>query len=209
MNTKRIVLRIVLAVVIASLGGCDDNKSGAGGSTSMTTPSRGTTVTANRLWKCPKCGTVLEKRGLGKYWNPGDPISRVAGNATCGNCMTRYDQADVYGGKYDVEEKAKQEEQTGFTGTVSVIAYQLSSTTPPGNAEDICIDLLKRKYSKATLGKFYCIGRSDSQLTADEAMVLYKEYVNEGQLPDLGAQFDSLTGKDISGKQVVVLFFKK
>lgn len=178
-------------------------------SVTKTTPSSGATVTANRLWKCPKCGTVLVKGGLGKYWNPGDPISRVAGTATCGGCMSRYDQADVYGGKYDIEEKAAQQEQKDFEGTVAVITYQLSCTTPPGNAQEICQDLLKRNYAKATLGKFYCIGRTDSQLTAEEGLVQYKEYVKEGKLPDLGTQFDSFTGQDISGKQVVVLFFRE
>jgi hypothetical protein len=200
-----VVTLLVFGTSIASLAA--DSRDG--GATKMATRTRGSKVTANRLWKCPKCGKVLEKRGLGKYWNPGDPITRVAGNATCGNCMSTYDQADVYGGMYDVEEKAKQEQQTDFAGTISVIAYQLSSTTPPVNPEEICKDLLKKKYPKATLGKFYCIGRRDSQLTPDEGMVQYREYVNEGILPDLGTQFDSLTGKDISGKQVVVLFFRK
>jgi hypothetical protein len=208
MNTKRILFGIVLAVVMASFGGCD-KKSGTGGSTQMTTPSRGATVTANRLWKCPKCGKVLEKRGLGMYWNPGDPISRVAGNATCGNCMSRYDQADVYGGKYDLEEKAKESEQSDIEAAVSVITYQLSSTSPPSNARAICEEILKKKYPKAQLDKFYCIGRSDAKLTPDEGLVQYKEFVREGQLPDLGTQFGTFTGRDITDKEVVVLFFRK
>jgi hypothetical protein len=123
--------------------------------------------------------------------------------------MSRYDQADVYGGMYDVEEKAEQRQQADFSGILSVITYQLSSNTPPGNAKDICENLLRKRYPNATLGTFYCIGRTDSQLTPDEGLVQYKEYVKEGKLPDLGTQFDSLTGTDISAKQVVVLFFKE
>jgi len=182
----------------------------SGGSTDVKTRTRGSVVTSNRLWQCPKCGIILEKRGLGKVWNPGDPISRVAGNATCGKCMSRYDQADVYGGMYDVEEKVKQDQLLPpFDGTVSVVAYQLSSYAPPDNAKAICADLLKKRYPKAKLGQFYCIGRSDNKLTPDEALIQYKEYVRDNKIPDLGTQFDALQGKDIAGKQVVVLFFKK
>jgi hypothetical protein len=175
----------------------------------MQTRVRSSTVTGNRLWQCPKCGKILEKRGLGKYWNPGDPITRVAGNATCGNCMARYDQADVYGGMYDVEEKAEQQGEMKFEGAVSVVTFQLSSINPPNNTEQICSDLLKRKYPKAQLEKFYIIGRDESTLTPDEALAQYKEYVRENKVPDLGMQFDTLTGKDITDKEVVVLFFKK
>jgi ankyrin repeat protein len=180
-----------------------------GDSTNVATRSRGPKVTANRLWQCPKCGTILEKGRLGKIWNPGDPIAWVAGNATCDKCMARYDQADVYGGMYDVEEKAKQEGLPGFDGTVSMIAYQLLSTSPPNNAKAICEDLLKKKYPKAKLGKFYCIGRKDNNLTPDEGLVQYKEYVRDGTIPDIGTQFDILQGVDKTGKKAVVLFFKE
>lgn len=207
MKTSMLLLLTVVVFVITA--GRVNVYSQDGDAKKMITRTRGSTVTGNRLWQCPKCGKILEKRGLGKYWNVGDSITRVAGTATCGNCMSRYDQADVYSGMYDVEEKVEQRQQTDFDGTVSVITYQLSSTTPPGNAKEICENLLKNKYPKSTLGNFYCIGRSDSQMTPDEGLAQYREYVKEGKLPDLGTQFDSLTGKDISGKQVVVLFFKK
>lgn len=200
---------VLLTIVVLGVGVvCTHAEPQSGGSTNVTTRTRGSKVTSNRLWQCPKCGTILEKRGLGKVWNPGDPISRVAGNATCGKCMSRYDQADVYGGMYDVEEKARQEQLPAFDGTVSVIVYQLLSTTPPNNAKAISEDLLKKKYPKAKLGEFYCIGRED-KLTPDEGLVQYKELVRDGKIPDLGTQFDTLQGKDITGKQVVVLFFKK
>jgi hypothetical protein len=202
-------LFLLLAIMVFGVGVlCTNTESQTGGSTKVATPTRGPTVTANRLWQCPKCGTILEKRGLGKVWNPGDPIRRVAGTATCGGCMSRYDQADVYGGMYDVKEKAKEEQVAAFDGTVSVIVYQLLSTTPPHNAKAICEDLLKKKYPKAKLGEFYCIGRED-KLTPDEGLVQYKELVRNGKISDLGTQFDTLQGKDITGKQVVVLFFKK
>ena len=170
-------------------------------------PATGSRVTASRLWQCPKCGKLLAKQGLGKVWNVGDPISRVAGTATCGNCMSRFDQKDVYSGLYDVHEKARQGSVAEFDGTVSVLAYRLFSTTPPADAEQICSDLLETRYPKAELGSFYIVGRTDS-LTVDEALTQYKEYVEEGQLPDLGSQFDAFEGKDSTGSSVVVLYFR-
>ena len=175
--------------------------------TSIAKQIRSSRVTECRLWKCPKCGTILEKRGLGKVWNPGDPITRVAGTATCGRCLSRYDQADVYGGLYDSCEKAKQSQIPNYDGPVSVLVFLLFSKTPPSNPRDICQNLLARRYSKAQLAEFYVVGRSDA-ITPDEALTQYKEYVRDGTLPELGIQFDTFTGKDISGKDAVVLFFK-
>jgi hypothetical protein len=169
--------------------------------------TRSSRVTDCKLWQCPKCGTILEKRGLGKVWNPGDPITRVAGTATCGRCLSRYDQADIYGGLYDSCEKVKQSQIPNYDGPVSVLVFQLFSKNQPSNSRDICQNLLAHRYSKAKLSKFYIVGRSDS-ITPDEALTQYKEYVRDGKLPDLGTQFDTLTGKDISGKEAVVLFFK-
>jgi hypothetical protein len=172
--------------------------------------TRSATVTAVRQWKCPKCGRALDKGNLGKVWNPGDPIGTVGGKATCGGCMAKYEQADVYGGMYDVEERAEQG-QTAFDGTVSAVAFQLSCTKPPtaAGARAICEELLKTKHPNATLAKSYCIGLTDSKLTPNEAVLLYKENVKENSLPELGTQFDSLTGKDSSGNDAIVLFFKQ
>jgi len=58
-------------------------------------------VTPCLAWKCPQCGTVLRKGGLGQVFMPGDPVSMVAGTATCSVCNSTYSQSDVYGGRYD------------------------------------------------------------------------------------------------------------
>jgi len=176
------------------------------GTSSETRATGGARVTSNRLWACPKCGTLLEKKALGTVWNPGDPVTRVAGTATCGNCLSVFDQVEVYGGKYDFEGKAK-EESSLYGGEVAVLAFQMFSMTPPSNPKEICADLLKRRHPKAHLGKFFMVGRVDS-IAPDEALAQYREYVGLGQLPDLGTQFDSYVGKDNSGKQVAVLLFK-
>ena len=185
----------------------NDMKPSDGGGKART---RSATVTAVRQWKCPKCGRVLDKGNLGKVWNPGDPIGTVGGKATCGGCTAKYEQADVYGGMYDIEERAEQG-QVAFDGTASAVAFQLSCTAPPAaaDARAICEELLKKKHPKATLAKSYCIGLTDSQLPPNEAVLLYKEDVKENKLPDMGTQFDLLTGKDFSGKDVVVLFFRQ
>jgi len=205
MKIATIRCAIVVTVFILSSSVYTD----AGEPEGVVTRPRGTRVTASKIWKCPKCGSVLEKGNLGRVWKVGDSISRVAGTATCLHCMSKFDQADVYGGMYDIEDKVEQEQLGDFEGTVSVIAYQLSSTTMPNNAKQICEDLLKQRYPKATLGKFYCIGWRDAELSPEEGLALYKEHVQKGVLSDLGEQFDTLRGKDISANQVLVLFFKK
>jgi uncharacterized membrane protein YphA (DoxX/SURF4 family) len=54
------------------------------------------------LWRCPTCGTVLQKGGQ-ETWDllGGDP-GMVTGMATCGGCGALVDQAAVYRGVYDV-----------------------------------------------------------------------------------------------------------
>jgi hypothetical protein len=169
-------------------------------------PTGGARVTGNRLWACPKCRTLLEKKALGTAWNPGDPVTRVSGTATCGSCLSVFDQVEVYGGKYDVEGKAKKGNSL-YSKEVAVLAFQMFSMAPPSNPREICSDLLKRRHPKAWLGQFYMVGRVDS-IAPDEALAQYREYVRIGQLPDLGTQFDSYTEKDISGKQIAILLFK-
>lgn len=50
------------------------------------------------LWKCPKCGSILRK-GMAGMIAPG---ANIVGTATCGSCGGRFQQSDVYGGKYDI-----------------------------------------------------------------------------------------------------------
>jgi hypothetical protein len=50
------------------------------------------------LWKCPKCGAILTK-GMAGMIAPG---AIIVGTATCGACGGKFQQSDVYGGKYDV-----------------------------------------------------------------------------------------------------------
>jgi hypothetical protein len=49
------------------------------------------------LWKCPKCGAVLQKGLAGMHHG-----AEIVGTATCGSCGAKYGQSEVYGGKFDV-----------------------------------------------------------------------------------------------------------
>ena len=60
-------------------------------------------VTSNRFWRCPKCNTNNKKTALGKAFHPGWPVSRVGGSSTCPHCLTVFETAEIYCGKYDVE----------------------------------------------------------------------------------------------------------
>jgi hypothetical protein len=52
----------------------------------------------SEYWKCPRCGGILQK-------GAGAMFAQVIGTATCAGCGTKFSQSDIYGGKYDVEER--------------------------------------------------------------------------------------------------------
>ena len=164
-------------------------------------------VSANKLWRCPKCNELLEKKGLGTVWKPGEPIENVEGTATCGGCLSRYDQKDVYGGKYDYEEQTIVQDNHDYKGLISVVVFKLHSTSAPDNPENICFDILKKRYPNARLNKFYVI-EFQGALTAQTGLALYKDYVRDRTLSDLGEQINTYSGEDVSGDDVVALFFK-
>jgi len=168
-------------------------------------------VTSCRFWRCPECGRVIEKLALGVFdWPIGARIPRGprwAGTCNCAACGAEFPEAEIYGGKYDIEAKARIAESKEYPQEVSVIVFQLLTSHPATQAQKICSELLNQKYPMAKLGKWYVIGRLDL-LTIDEAYIVYKAHVEEGQLADLGEQFDATLGKDITGKDVAVLFFK-
>jgi len=165
-------------------------------------------VSDNRYWQCPKCNAILEKKGLGIYWNAGDPISKVGGKATCSNCNSVFKQSDVYSGLYDIFFKAKQERKSDFTGEISMLVFVLSMNKPIEDAEAICFPIVDKLYPKADLVDYYCTSNIGNTLSADEALLLYHAYNKAGNLPDLGTQFDNYSVKDNKGKDIIVLFFK-
>ncbi len=55
---------------------------------------------AGRIWKCPHCGTLLEKPQNENWKYLGG--SNVVGSATCANCGVGTPIAQVYSGRFDV-----------------------------------------------------------------------------------------------------------
>ena len=167
------------------------------------------TVTEIRLWRCPKCSMILRKGLLGRVWHPGDPISTVAGMGTCSNCGARYPQSDIYGGKYDVNLKARiasNNERLKKT-KLSVVVYLNSAVDSATDAYNICSEVAKKYYPKAFMDSHYVVTHLGA-LTLDEAYVNYTAHLSEGKLPDLGEQFDALKTKHSDGEDLVVLFFR-
>jgi hypothetical protein len=187
-------------------------ESGHGGSSSAvsTATTSSTKVSDSRIWKCPKCNTLLEKSSFGSVFHPGEPLpSNYQGSATCGSCGTAYSWRDVYSGKYDPKEKAATAVGTANAPKlVSVVAYLLGSTTPPADVKIYAEHILIAKYPGSQLHKQYLIGRTDYSMTETEALVQYNDFVRTGDLPGLGTQFDSHIGKGPDGTRVVALYFK-
>ncbi len=176
---------------------------------SPTAGLRSGTVTAARKWKCPQCGNVLMKGNLGKIWNAGDPIESVGGKAICGNCKSQFQQADVYGGVYDVVEEVQSPSVDGLAETlISVLAFQPDSLAPPENPRDFCAGLLKQKYQEAVLGEaYYAQIPTGEAFSVEEAINYYRRGVEQKKWPDLGEQYVVFTEKDALGRDTVVLCF--
>jgi len=52
----------------------------------------------SNAWKCPKCGTVLQKPD---YWQA-MPFSTMVGTVRCGGCGVAYGAGEIQSGRYDV-----------------------------------------------------------------------------------------------------------
>lgn len=167
---------------------------------------QGGVVTACRMWKCPNCGTLLQKGSLGTIWSPGEPLSRVAGTGSCG-CGASFPQAEIYRGRYDHDEAPREARTSSVPDTISVVVFCIRSARPPSQPpREYCRSVLGKKYARCTLANHYIVGFLDD-LSANEALALYKENVRHGSLPDLGSQIDSFGGKGPDGSRVVALVF--
>ena len=170
----------------------------------------GTKVSNSRIWKCPKCGTVLEKSSYGSVFRTGEPLpENYQGTSTCQNCGTVSDWRDVYSGRYDPEEKAKIVGKIAKPPKqISVVAFLLGSRTSPTEVKKYAQKILEAKYPGSQVHKHYLIGRLDDNMTENEALVQYNDYVRTGDLPKLGEQFDSHICRGPDGTKVVALYFK-
>jgi len=190
---------LVMAVTLAVPGAAEQQNADKWG-----------TITTCRLWKCPGCGTVLEKGALGKLVQPGQPASRIVGTATCGKCGARYTQSDVYGGRYDYDPTAKEQPENAPIPTqVSVVVFAIGSEQGPTqeDARRYCSKILTDRHPKSSLVNHYVIGFRGNRMTLPEGVALYASLVSEKKLPDLGDHFDSFAGSGPDGKPIVALFF--
>ncbi|MGQ9731387.1 MAG: hypothetical protein ACUVX8_08940 [Candidatus Zipacnadales bacterium] len=163
-------------------------------------------VTSCRLWKCPNCGELLEKTGLGTLWMPSDPLSKVAGTATCGRCGSEFSQSEVYGGRFDVQPAATVGQPADQAKQVSVVVFVTRSHQPPADPESYCRKVAAKRFPGARVTSHYVVGFADD-LSVAEALALYQRFVETGQLPRLDPQMDAFTGRGPDGKDIVALFF--
>jgi hypothetical protein len=163
-------------------------------------------VTDCRLWKCPKCGELLEKGALGTVWMPFESIAKVAGTGTCSKCGTEFSQSDIYGGRFDVKTSISSPKSEEQPRSLSIVVFRIRSYQPPSDAKSYCRKVLSTKFPSANMDSHYLVGFADD-LSTGEAFALYQDFVRKGQLPDLGRQVDSLKGSGPGGDSVVALFF--
>ena len=92
---------------------------------------------------------------------------------------------------------------------INVLVFQMNIPEPTLiMPEAICNNELQKFYkTEAKLGKYFVIGRKDN-FKAASAFSIYKSYVNAGDIPDLGEKIGIRESKDISGINVIDLFFK-
>lgn len=159
-----------------------------------------------RLWKCPKCGELLEKGGLGSIWMPFDPIAKVAGTGTCSKCGTEFSQSDIYSGRFDVKTSVSSVISEEQPRSLSIVVFRTRSYQPPADPKSYCRKVLSTKFPNSNMDNHYLVGFA-GDLSTEEAFALYQDFVRKAQLPDLGRQVDSLKGSGPGGDAVVALFF--
>jgi HEAT repeat protein len=62
-------------------------------------------VTTSRFWRCPHCGTILQKPSHDWMNQVSQAGAHISGTATCPKCLGTSSQADVYRGNFDVPEE--------------------------------------------------------------------------------------------------------
>jgi len=165
-------------------------------------------VTDCALWKCPKCGELLEKSALGIVWFPFEEITKVKGTGTCSKCGAKFPQSDIYSGSYDVKTSTASIRSGEMPESLSIVLFRLRSNQPPPDDKSYCRKVLAKKFPKVDMKSNYIIGFAND-LSTWKAFALYQELVRKGQLPDLGSQVDSFEGLGPDGANIVALFFNE
>jgi Zn-finger nucleic acid-binding protein len=161
-------------------------------------------VTDRKIWKCPKCGTILKKGNLDFFLQMEDSLSGLEGNATCQNCGSSFSQRDIYSGLFDIV-------AVGSTGanpkTLSMVTFYVGPTRQlsKSDAKTLSEKLMKQKFPHSELEQYFIVDHPND-LTKDEAYAWYQTYVAKGTLPNLGQQVDWQIEKH-KGNNLVALYF--
>ena len=89
---------------------------------------------------------------------------------------------------------------------ISVLVFDLWSTTAPPNPKSFCQQILENRYPGASLWSHFMVGYRDN-LTVEDSSKEYRQLVFDGRLPDLGKEIGSFKWQTPNGNVFVVLFF--
>lgn len=168
----------------------------------------GRVVTDSKYWRCPSCGEVLEKGGLGVFIFPGDDSGNIIGTATCSKCEAGYSQPDVYGGVYDfVGERAGATQPDQRPSSVNVVLFREGSDPPP-EPKRYCEQVVLERYGEPCpeVQEWYLVGWM-GQPNAEQAAVAYAANREAGQIPEFGRLADEVETTGPDDRRVAALFF--
>lgn len=170
----------------------------------------GRVTTDCKYWKCPSCGEVLEKGGLGMFMFPGDDTDKILGTSTCSKCGAGFSQSDVYGGAYDFagERAPTTSPPEEAPASLSVVLFREGAESPD-EPRAYCEQVVQERYGVVPcpgIDNWYLVGWM-GEPSAAQAAVAYARNRETGQIPDLGSPADEFESTGPDGAQVAALFF--
>ena len=166
-------------------------------------------ITNCSFWKCPNCGEVLNKGGLGTIFSVGQPTDGIFGSGTCGKCAASFAQADIYGGKYDFvySRVAETLPADNVPARINLVIFR-QGAKPPTDPERYCQKVVHDKYGESgpSVQGWRMVGNPDAPSSSD-AVARYAMLSENGQLPDFGRPIDEFAGTGPDGNEIAVLFF--
>lgn len=165
-------------------------------------------VTNIRIWKCPRCEAILEKKGLGTVIMAGETASKIVGTATCSGCGATFSQTDIYAGVYDHVESTRSVKQIRAPHRLALIVFR-AGTDQPRDPQAYCRHVLKQAFGSDGMEvSAWRIAGTRSAMSAGEARALYATGKDRGMFPDFGKPESDWSGKGSDQRDVTALFFK-
>jgi hypothetical protein len=162
----------------------------------LLTKTRSAQITDRPKWECPDCGAIGDKDELAGKLMAGSPTSTLSGPISCRQCGGGYQEADVYGGCYDV-----------VAEQINVLVFCLQAYTSPRDKEGYCRRSLGGKHTDAEMTLTTLVGWKDRSISDYEAISAYRSYVGNRQIVSHGRLFDRFRSKGPDGRDVYVLVF--